>query len=256
MSRVQEWNYAHDAEISFGDVHVSKAPKIALVISIISIITLSVLGIIYKDILEDLIMNPQVTLTAYEVNFEIYDEFDPNDYISSVNVGKYEITNIDNKVDVNTLGDYTVTYSSKNSMNTYSQDLLVHVVDHTDPVILLNTYREDLPITFNNGQYYANVLIGSEVATTFNPENYIDLIIDNYSSLDKIKYEYSNKLDFDKKGDITLVYSATDENGNTGNTTLNISVVEQLDKERIEYQAIIDKMEKELSEYLESHKNE
>lgn len=258
MSQIQEWNYAHDADITFGEVHISKAPKIALFITIISVIAVTVLCIIYRDVLGDIIVNPQLVLTSNEVYVDVFDEFNPNIYISTANEGKYELTGIENNVDTNTLGDYVVTYSSKNSINKLSQELIVHVVDRTEPVILLKTNSSDLPIELDNGQYTATMLMNSDIARNFNPEDYIDIIIDNYSSSDKLKPEYTNNLKFDQVGLVTVIYSTVDENGNIGNTTLNISVVEAFDAERAEYEKQIAEMEEELAklkEQQQSHNN-
>lgn len=255
MSQIQEWNYAHDADITFGEVHISKAPKIALAITILSVIAITALCVIYRDILGDIIVNPQLVLTSNEVNVEVFDTFDPKNYISDANIGKYEITDISNNVDTNKLGDYSVTYSSKNSVNELSQDLTVHVVDNIAPVILLKTNDDKFPIKLDNGQYTATIVINSDIAQTFNPEDYIDIIKDNYSSNDKISHECTNNFSFDQVGLITIIYAATDENGNIGNTTLNISVVEAFDEERAEYEQQISEMEEELARLKEQQNN-
>ena len=206
MSNIQEWNYAHDADLTFGEVHVSKAPKIALAITIISIIIVTTLCIIYRDVLGDLIVNSQLVLNEDKVVVEVYSDFNPESYISESNVGSYEVTNINSNVDTNKLGTYKVIYSSKNSVNSLDQELTVEVKDQTAPVIQLKTRESsDLFIEIEDGQYTAQVVLGSEITQNFDPSKYIDSVLDNYSDTDDITLDWSRKLDFSKTGLITVL---------------------------------------------------
>jgi len=235
---------------------VSKAPKIALAITIISVIIVSVLCIIYRDIVRDIMANPQLVLTSNNISIDVYSEFDPNDYITDVNSGFYEITNIQSNVDTNNLGTYEVIYSSKNSVNTLDQTMIVEVKDQTAPVILLKTRENsNLKIDFEDDQYIAEVICGDAILDNFNPENYIDLILDNYSNIDNISIDWSHKLDFSKAGLVTVVYTATDTSGNKGITTLNIAVVESFDADRKAYEDQIAAMEAELEALKQQQNN-
>ncbi|MBQ8218196.1 MAG: hypothetical protein IJZ79_02730 [Bacilli bacterium] len=255
-NNIQEWNYAHDADITFGEVHVSKAPKIALIITIISVLIVSILGIIYRDVVRDAMANPQLVLTTTNAEIDVYSEFNPEDYITAVNAGFYEITNIQSNVNTSELGTYEVIYSSKNSVNALDQVLTVEVKDITAPVILLKTRENsNLKIDFEDDQYVAEVVCGDEILENFNPGDYVDIVLDNFSNAEDISIDWSRKLDFSKAGLVTVVYSATDTSGNKGITTLNIAVVESFDADRQAYEDQIAQMEAEL-EALREQQNQ
>ena len=108
--RIVEWHYAHDADITLGELHVSKTAKI-LLISLICVLLVA-------------------------IGLGIYFRFDPNDYISK---NSEYLQDINSNVDMSTLGTYQVVYTSKNRIKTIESILTVNVVDTTDPeLILLN----------------------------------------------------------------------------------------------------------------------
>lgn len=251
MSNIQEWNYRGNADIAFGDIKINPLPKLIAIFTFLGVTTITVLAIVFRQSLSDLIMNPQVILADSTVNVEVYSEFDPNQFI----LGNAElVTNIDvSNVDTSDLGTFEVVYSSKNSMSSMDQILTVNVVDSTVPVILLKTdENSELNIQLKDGQYVAQVVVNDPRVADFDPSDYIDLVLDNYNSLDDISLDWSRKLDFTKVDDLTVVYGATDKAGNLGNTTLNIHIVEQTDAERLEYEEKITEMENELSNLLKS----
>lgn len=254
MSNIQEWNYGGNADIAFGDVKINPLPKLIVIFTFLGVIVITALAITFRKPLMDLIMNPQVILVDSTVNVEVYSDFDPKKFILD---NEELLTNIDiSNVDTSDLGTFEVIYSSKNSMSAMDQTLTVNVIDRTVPVILLKTDdNSELNIQLKDGQYTAQVTVNDPRVANFDPSEYIDLVLDNYNSLDEISLDWSRKLDFTKVDNLTVVYGATDKSGNLGNTTLNIQVVEQTDAERLEYEKKITDMENELSNLLNSLNN-
>ena len=57
---VQSWNYADDADITFGEVHESKLPKVILAFTLIGIAVLGVAAFLFRNFILDYINNPQL----------------------------------------------------------------------------------------------------------------------------------------------------------------------------------------------------
>lgn len=214
-----EWNYAHDADITIGEVHISKTAKILLICLIVFLVIVTGVAIYFRAYIYDYIANPTIILTEKEVNIEVHEKFNAENYIANDTSNyTYEIVNSD--FDVDKLGTYIVTYNSSNRVNKNTVDLTVNVVDTTPPEIIL-TKELDL-------------LVRGKDTKHFNPVKYIKSIKDNYSSKDKIKIDYTTDIDF-SKDTAQIIYKATDENNNVSTKTLNLAIynsAEDLEKDK------------------------
>ncbi len=228
---IQEWNYAHDADLTIGETHVSKTAKIILICLITALVILTGLAIYFRAYIYDYIVNPSVELTSKSINLEVHDKFDPDKYIANANSG-YTYTIINGDIDTNTLNSYTVTYESKNKIRTNSIDLKVNVVDTTGPVI-------ELVDNVANNDDILNLTKGKETEN-FNATSYLKSVTDNYCNKDDIKIEFTTDIDW-SKNPVQIIYSAKDTKGNETTKVMNIVVLE--DKEQI-----IDEYKQQLAE--------
>ena len=62
MSKTVTWNYKGDADVVFGEIHISKAPKIILAVTVITVIVACVAGFLLRDYIYDVLTNPQIML--------------------------------------------------------------------------------------------------------------------------------------------------------------------------------------------------
>lgn len=204
-----EWHYSGEADITIGEVHISKTAKIILICLIIAIIAIIGLGIYFRHYIYDFIANPEILLSSDEVDLEVYSDFDPESYIKNKNDGyEYEIENADS-VDTSKLGTYNVKYKSHNRVKSTEITMKVNVVDTTAPVITLS---KD-----------ALMLSRGEETKNFRARNYLESVEDNYTSKENIIVEWTNVLNFDKD-EVEVIYSAQDEAGNTSTAKLTILV--------------------------------
>ena len=212
---IQEWNYAHDADLTIGETHVSKTAKILLISLIVGLIILSGLAIYFRAYIYDYIVNPSVELSDSSINLEVHSKFNPEEYITNINSGyTYEIEQ--NNINTDVLGEYVVTYNSKNKVRQNSIQLTVNIVDTTGPTIELTS---DL-LTLIRGKETEN----------FNATNYLKSVTDNYCSNDEITIEFTTEIDWTKDS-VQIIYSAKDPIGNETTKIMNIAVFE--DKEAI-----------------------
>lgn len=226
MNQIQEWNYAHDADITFGEVHTSKAPKIILIVIVAFIVIACTLSIIFRNYIFDYIVNPQLELKndfkynndSFATTIEYNSEFDPETFIDNIS-DKYSYT-IENNVDSSTIGDYKVIYKSSNRVFDKEQVLIVHVVDSTAPIIELNAQKD------SSNRYYLSVIRGKD-DKTFDAEEYIKSVKDNYTPKNKLKINYTKDIDF-SKDNFTIVYSVEDEFGNIGTTSLSLIIKDDM----------------------------
>jgi len=110
-------------------------------------------------------------------------------------------------VDVNTTGNYTVTYSATDpSGNSGNTTRVVHVVDTTAPTVTLNDS--------------ASVTV--ECHTTFSDPG----AIANDSCAGTLSVTMAGSVNVNTAGIYTLTYSATDPAGNTGSTTRTVHVID------------------------------
>ena len=234
--RIVEWHYAHDADITLGELHVSKTAKI-LLISLICVLLVAIgLGIYFRGYIYDYIVQPSVELKENSIDLEVFSEFDPNDYISK---NSEYLQDINSNVDMSTLGTYQVVYTSKNRIKTIESVLTVNVVDTTDPELIL----------LNDGVLIA--VKNSEELQNFDPMNYIVYCQDNYDPNPHIEYTTPNPKLFTEEGQVNITYSCVDSSGNQTSAVLTVVVQEDFasqiqDSEKSQEE--IDKLQKQLEE--------
>ena len=247
-SDLVEWNYEGDADITLGEEHISNTAKIIL-ISLCVVIVCCIGVLIYmRHSIIDFISNPDIQLTNSEINLEVLSDFDPNKYIANYDrLDKLQEYNIDNPVDNQHLGDYVVTYYSKNRVNENVTTLTVHVVDTEAPkIILLNAIDNDE----NQNTSSINLLEGSEELMNIDPANYVLAITDNYDSSENITLDHvplteaainsaiSNSGE-ENTATLTVDYVATDRSGNSSTATLIINITKLNGVSEDEYQELL-----------------
>lgn len=253
MSKTVTWNYKGDADVVFGEIHISKAPKIILAITVITVIAACVTGFLLRDFIYDALTNPQIVLKNVnqdENGFYVdipYEQdnvkFIADNYIDTVNTREYEsfanpdITTysytIDGNVDTSIIGDYVVTYNSKNRVKHNTTTLTVRVKDITSPVITLKDPKtgKELAKTTDGVYYGVSLHRNTDETNNWKAEDYVMSIVDNCTELDNIKITYPEKPDFNSstEDDITVTYVATDSSGNTSETAMKILLLKQND---------------------------
>ena len=247
-SDLVEWNYEGDADITLGEEHISNTAKIIL-ISLCAVIVCCIGVLIYmRHSIIDFISNPDIQLTTSEINLEVLSDFDPNKYIANYNkLDKLQEYNIDNPVDNQNLGDYVVTYYSRNRVTENVTTLTVHVVDTEAPkIILLNAIDNEE----NQNTSSINLLEGSEELMNTDPANYVLAVTDNYDSSENITLDYvplteaainsaiSNSGD-ENTATLTVDYVATDGSGNSSTATLIINITKLNGLSEDEYQELL-----------------
>lgn len=139
------------------------------------------------------------------------------DFITLENPDKYKITCDASNVDINVLGDYTVTYSIQNKDNNkvIKQDFIFTVEDTIAPKI---TVKEDIEVVLN---------------TDFDPMEFIK-IKDNYDKLTEENVEIQNTVDTTTLGEYTVTYTVKDASGNETIKTIPVTVIEEMTPKRME----------------------
>lgn len=268
MSKTVTWKYKGDADVVFGEIHISKAPKIILAVTVITVIAACVTGFLLRDFIYDALTNPQIILknvsqddTGFfvEIPYEQDSvEFIADSYIDTVNTREYEsFTNpdikaysftIDGNVDTSTIGDYVVTYNSKNRVRHNTTTLTVRVKDITSPVITLKDPKtgKELAKTTDGVYYGVSLHRNTDETANWKAEDYVMSIVDNCTELDNIQITYPEKPDFNgsTEDNITVTYVATDSSGNTSETTMKILLLKQ-NSTSMDLSALADKKEQE-----------
>ena len=277
-NQIMDWYYKYDADITYGEIHVSKVPKILLILLSILIISVGVVSYIYRDYIYDLITNPQLELIKEVkqgneniIQLEVNDpNFNPMNYVNNIlNPDDLKFTyEIEDNVNIHKVGNYNIVYRSANNVYSQEQNLVVKVVDSTPPVIKLKDSSFDSNLEYNEVtnttklsliyEYEDKHLSVDALEKSFDPTIYIESIFDNYTPVDKLKLEYTNVYNFnipDGKYSITfnIIYKVTDEKGNTGTNALEVTVFENLEAKNareLDKQAQKDKLIKELEALL------
>ena len=277
-SDIKVWNYKYDADITFGEVHVSKLPKIILTFVIIGIIVLGVTIFLFKDYIYDYANNPQLQFNEkvefldgeYAVDYEVSNSayFKPEAYMEDATYNKannsydidtnnlaytYEITG-DDITKQTEVGDYKVIYNSSNRISSESKELIVHLKDTTPPVINFElSDKAEYHVDLDKTGSCQLVLIKGKDTTNFDPRKYIKSVTDNYSKEDKIKIEYPSNITFNQDT-IDIIYAATDEADNTATASLKLIIKEDIDKLEEERQKALKAAEEEKKRRLEEEK--
>lgn len=277
-SDIKVWNYKYDADITFGEVHVSKLPKIILTFVIIGIIVLGVTIFLFKDYIYDYANNPQLQFNEkvefldgeYAVDYEVSNSayFKPEAYMEDATYNKannsydidtnnlaytYEITG-DDITKQTEVGDYKVIYNSSNRVSSESKELIVHLKDTTPPVINFElSDKAEYHVDLDKTGSCQLVLIKGKDTNNFDPRKYIKSVTDNYSKDDKIKIEYPSNITFNQDT-IDIIYAATDEADNTATASLKLIIKEDIDKLEEERQKALKAAEEEKKRRLEEEK--
>lgn len=231
-----EWNYAHEADITIGEVHISKVAKILLIcLCVILAIGIGV-TIYFRKYITDYIANPSIQLSTSTVDVEVYSEFDANKYIANLDKINNKVTyEVVGEVDTTQLGVYTLEYISKNRAHSNSTELTVNVVDTTPPEIVLA----------NGGTII--LIKDSEEFNNFNAEDYVLSVSDNFDTKPKLEYSTLPTLKQDTETGLyetrEIIYSASDSSNNRCSAKLTIITQE-------DYEALINSSsnEEELAE--------
>ena len=215
-NNIQDWYYAGEADIVIGETPISNTAKIVLIILCVLLVAVIGTTIYFRHYIIDYIANPTVQLSTNEITLNVYDEFNPENYIANKEKISNVKYNVNNTVNTSTLGDYTVTYESKNRARTNTTNLLVHVVDKIAPSIQL----------VNNGSV---ILVDNpDEINKFDPMNYILEVSDNYDKKVKLDYDTPTKETFSNaaqsKKAVAINYVATDSSGNIAQVTLTVFV--------------------------------
>lgn len=215
-----EWHYAHDADITIGEKHISHTARGLLIALLCMLCTVGGVAVYFRNYIYDYIADPDLILTNDSVKLEIDSKFDPKTFIANPDDVPYEIIGAElvdtstkgRKVDSKTklVSRYEVRYVAHNRVRSHEKKLIVDVVDEQAPQIELDT--ELVVLKRGLDTFY------------FNPLSYIKRITDNYTDPQKVKLEYTDKFNF-REDTQQCVYTVTDEAGNFSSKVLNIAVV-------------------------------
>ena len=237
-NRVVEWHYAHDADISLGEVHISKVAKIIL-ISLCCLLVVGIgLTIYFRNYIIDSIANPRIQLTTSEKTIEVFDDFNALDYVADADVLNKVEYEINGEVDANTVGTYVIEYISKNKAKTNSATLTVNVVDTTPPTIVLA----------NNGAI--QIVRDSDEYNNFNPLDYVLSCSDNYDENPLLSFAPTRLVADEQTSEAKIDFSAVDTANNRTSATLTVFILENYESQLQNEQdaAKIEELQKQLEE--------
>lgn len=268
----QEWQYSQDADITFGEVHESKLPKIILICTLVGIVVLSTAALILRKHIYDFFNNPQLTFDAsivkfdeetgtYSVDAEISNVkfFDPNKYILTKldpSTGEKDFSNLGyeyeidtSKLDLSTTGSYEVIYNSHNRVFSAQQVLIVNLKDKTPPIVKLKlSEKEPYHVELDDTGAYKLRLTRNKDTKSFDPMNYVDTVKDNYTSdKNKLILECTKPSPsaLSTEHIINVIYSATDEAGNVGTVNLRLEIADDIDQIKKEQEDQLKQAEEE-----------
>lgn len=217
-----KWVYGNDADITIGEVKVSKLPKILLILLISLLLATAGAGYYFREIIYDFIVKPEIILKEEEVTLEVGDKFDPMEYIAKLPADglepdRYEITYPkSSSVNTTKTGDYNVSYITHIVSNDTEStaNLVVHVVDTQAPKIVLTEH---------------NIELTREV-DTFECMKYVESVTDNYDK--SVQVKCSDNIDW-SSNKVVVDYISSDLSGNQALEKLEISIK---DKPKPSYQ--------------------
>lgn len=154
--------------------------------------------------------------------YDIYEELGVEAYIKKNDISKEVLIDSSN-VDMNTLGNYEVTYTIKYKDKNYVLNRIVKVIDNKAPVLNLIGNEE---IIIKEGNSY------NELGCT---------AVDNYDDKVNEKVQIINYVNTDVTGLQTVSYFVTDDSGNTSSITRKVIVVpKEYNNTEIEYVELMD----------------
>lgn len=178
-----------------------------MLFSIIGICIIFAIYLMNKDLIDKYIEPVPLELSTDKVTIEYGDEIHFIDYVKYYN--KNQTLTIPLNQVFNKTQDYHLTYSATNGIKKTTKQLTVKVVDTTKPYLEL-TQNE---ITVNKGE-------------SFQPQNYIKSVKDNYDSLTVDDVTVNNDVDINKAGDYEVDYSLKDQHGNVAELKMKVHVIE------------------------------
>ena len=235
---MEKWYYNGVADITIGEVHENKTPKIVLAI-LLAVITISgIFAIIFRNYIHDMFVTPEIILKVNEVSVALNSEFDAEAYI----INK-DILNIDNHsitgdiVDTSILNaEYTVIYTVWNRVNSSTSELKVKIVDDTAPIITIKSNNSKIKLDENNS---FTLIVGKSTSTTIGTDDFDihrDILVevsDNHTSEDALlktlkiipdKLDLTlNESEFSKN--IIVYFRVTDESGLISESRILITIV-------------------------------
>ena len=227
-----EWHYAHDADITIGEKHISHTARGLLIALLCMLCTVGGVAFYYRGYIYDYIADPNIILTNEVVQLDIDAPFNADEYVINNEGVPYEVVDANlvdtsingKKIDKKTkvLSRYEVKYIIKNRARTHNKTLVVEVVDNKPPEIEL---KKELVL----------LVRGSET-NSFNPKYFIKTLKDNYSEEKNIKVEYPTTFDW-KETTFQVEYKATDEVGNSTTKVLNVGVMASEEERRLAEEA-------------------
>lgn len=133
-------------------------------------------------------------------------------YITVEESENYNITYDASQVNINELGEYTVTYTFENKKNQkiITKDFTFIVQDTTAPTLLL--WRNPVDIS-----------LGQE----FDPLKYVN-VVDNYDTLAKEDIQVEGIVDTSQEGSYVVTYRVADSSGNESEIVLNVNVTKKM----------------------------
>lgn len=133
-------------------------------------------------------------------------------YITVEESENYNITYDASQVNINELGEYTVTYTFENKKNqkVVTKDFTFVVQDTTPPTLLL--WRNPVDIS-----------LGQE----FDPLKYVN-VVDNYDTLAKEDIQVEGIVDTSQEGSYVVTYRVADSSGNESEIVLNVNVTKKM----------------------------
>lgn len=182
-----------------------KSKKKVIIISALNIIVLAIIGgIIF------FILNAQ-QLKLYNATLELgtenyIEELTKQDNVYIKNGYTYSVK--DNKIDINNVGTYEVTFEIKGEGKTSEEIKKIQVVDTTPPTMEL---KKDI--------FYIGDSIKLEEIVTIK-----DLSQTEEIPYNEAKAKTEGEFDTSKEGESTVKLSVTDKNGNTGTQEIKIKI--------------------------------
>lgn len=133
-------------------------------------------------------------------------------FITIEDADNYNVTYDASQVDMNTLGQYTVTYSieNKNNKKVTTKDFTFTVEDTTPPEIVVN--NQDIKI---------------EQGNSYDPLSFVT-ITDNYNELNSDSITIDSNVNNNVLGNYRITYTAKDLSGNESTLEVPITVIEKV----------------------------
>ena len=159
---------------------------------------------------EDLyVQNNQPVITANDITLKQFEELDPLDGVTATDKEDGNITNITptSNVDLTKIGEYSITYTVKDSSNfSASKTIKVTVLPTDAPIIDV----KDITIS---------------AYKTFDPKKNVKVTDNHYGDITSKLEVVENNVNINKTGIYTVKYRATNDSNITTNKTIKVTVI-------------------------------